>query len=207
VNSQDELLDHYRAVRAAVDLPLLVYNIPQTVKTKLDVPTVLTLASEGTVVGIKDSQNDLDWFRQVMTATHERGLAFRGFLGTRILIDAGIVAGADGAIPGISNVVAGDCVAVYDAAIRGDWTTANERTKRVLAAQKIINLAKGSPNSSSFSGMKAMLKALGVLSSARVRLPLRTVGPDEEQRIASAVAEFGLPAYARSAATAPRTRS
>src|SRR5579875_1637861 len=33
VNSQEELLDHFRAVRAAVDLPLMVYNIPQNVKT------------------------------------------------------------------------------------------------------------------------------------------------------------------------------
>jgi 4-hydroxy-tetrahydrodipicolinate synthase len=203
LNSQDELVEHFRAVRAAVDLPLLVYNIPQTVKARMEVPSVLTLADEGTVVGMKDSQNDLDWFRQVMTATRERGLGFRGFLGTRILIDAGLIAGANGAIPGISNVVAGDCVAVYEAARRGDWATADHHTRRTLEAQKVINIAHGSPNSSSFSGMKAMLKALGVLSTARVRLPLRTVGADEEARIAAATSEFGL----RGLAATPQTRS
>jgi 4-hydroxy-tetrahydrodipicolinate synthase len=202
-NSQEELLEHFRAVRAAVDLPLLIYNIPQTVKVRLDVGTAVTLASEGTVVGIKDSQNDLDWFRQVMTATRDRGLAFRGFLGTRILIDAGLIAGAHGAIPGISNVVADACVGAYQAARQADWALADRQTHRILDAQKVINLAKGSPNASSFSGMKAMLVALGVLSSARVRLPLRTVGPEELARIASATAELGLP----SLATTPQTRS
>ena len=194
VNSQDELLEHFRSVRAAVDLPLLVYNIPQNVKARMEVPTVLTLAKEGTVVGIKDSQNDLDWFRQVMTATSEAGLTFRGFLGTRILIDAGRLVGAHGSIPGISNVVAGDCVAIYNAAAKNDWETADRHTRRILAAQRVISIAKGSPTASNFSGMKAILKALGVIESARVRLPLRTVTADEETRIALAARDLELPA-------------
>jgi 4-hydroxy-tetrahydrodipicolinate synthase len=199
VNSQEELLEHFRAVRRAVNLPLLVYNIPQTVKVKMDVQTVLTLAREGTVAGIKDSQNDLDWFRMVMTAVREEGLNFRGFLGTRILIDSGLIAGAHGAIPGISNVSAADCVAVYEAARRGDWATADRHTVRTIKIQNIVNIAKGSPTASSFSGMKAMLKALGVISTSRVRLPLRTVTPEEEARIAQATADFGLPSPAMAA--------
>lgn len=196
VNSQDELLEHYRAVRQAIDLPLLIYNIPQNVKVKLDVATVLTLAREGTVAGIKDSQNDLDWFRQVMTGTRQAGLAFRGFLGTRILIDSGLLAGAHGAIPGVSNVNAADHVAVYEAARRGDWATADRHTVRTIEIQQIISIARGSPTASSFSGMKAILKALGVIRTARVRLPLRTVSAEEEARIAQAVSGFGLPALA-----------
>jgi 4-hydroxy-tetrahydrodipicolinate synthase len=148
------------------------------------------------VVGIKDSQNDLDWFRQVMSAVSDRGRPFRGFLGTRILIDAGLIAGAHGAIPGISNVGAADCVGAWEAAKRGEWHRADQHTRNLLKIQQIINLAKGSANSQSFSGMKAILKALGVISSARVRLPLRTVTPEEEARIAAAVREAGLRAPA-----------
>ena len=200
-NNQSELLEHYRATREAVDAPLLVYNIPQTVKVKLDVGTVLTLAREGTVVGIKDSQNDLDWFRQVMYGVRESGLNFRGFLGTRILIDSGLLAGAHGAIPGIGNVSAADSVAAYNAARAGNWQAADEHQHRIVKLQKVVNIAGGSPNSSSFSGMKAILKALGVVKTARVRLPLRTVTADEEARIAAAAADFGLPAFATPAQT------
>ena len=39
--------------------------------------------------------------------------------------------------------------------------------------------------------MKAILKARGVINTARVRLPLRTVGADEEARIAAAEREQG----------------
>jgi 4-hydroxy-tetrahydrodipicolinate synthase len=193
VNSQDELIEHFRAVRAAVDLPLLVYNIPQNVKARMEVPTVLTLASEGTIVGVKDSQNDLDWFRQVMTATGDKGLNFRGFLGTRILIDAGRIVGAHGSIPGVSNVVAAECVGAYEASQAGDWDAADRHTRRILDVQRIIGIARGSATASNFSGMKAILKSLGVVASARVRLPLRTVSADEEALIQTAVAAFGLP--------------
>src|SRR5919202_732807 len=48
-HSMDEMLTHYRTVKQAFpDLPLLVYNIPQNVKVKMAVPTVLELAREGT---------------------------------------------------------------------------------------------------------------------------------------------------------------
>jgi 4-hydroxy-tetrahydrodipicolinate synthase len=198
VNSQEELLEHFRAVRTAVDLPLLVYNIPQNVKARMEVPTVIILAAEGTVVGVKDSQNDLDWFRQVMTATADKGLNFRGFLGTRILIDAGRIVGAHGSIPGVSNVVAADCVGAYEASQEGDWIAADRHTRRVLDVQRIMSIARGSATASSFSGMKAILKSLDVLASARVRLPLRTVSAEEEARIQAAVSEFGLPSLATS---------
>lgn len=58
-NSQDELLHMYREVRDAIDAPLYIYNIPSTVKTRVEIPTIIELAREGTVAGIKDSQGDL----------------------------------------------------------------------------------------------------------------------------------------------------
>src|SRR5918911_3344065 len=85
-HSMDEMLIHFRTVKEAhPDLPLLVYNIPQTVKVKMTLPTTLQLAREGTVQGIKDSQNDLRWFRMLATSIRRDGLEerFRLFLGTR----------------------------------------------------------------------------------------------------------------------------
>src|SRR5919199_490093 len=106
-HSMDEMLTHFRALKQAhPDLPLLIYNIPQTVKVKMTLPTTLQLAREGTVQGIKDSQNDLRWFRLLVQSIRADGLEdqFRLFLGTRILIDAAFVIGAHGAIPATSNV-------------------------------------------------------------------------------------------------------
>jgi 4-hydroxy-tetrahydrodipicolinate synthase len=197
VNEQDELLDHFRRVRAEVDLPLLAYNIPQNVKAKFGVETILKLGQEGAIVGLKDSQNDLDWFRQVMTGARERGVALRGFLGTRYLIDAGLLAGAHGAIPGIANIAPRLCVECYEAARRGDFAAADRATARLIQITKLSGLVKGgSPTASNFATMKAALKQIGVLETGLVTAPLRNVTSEEEAKVADFVKQLGLRAPA-----------
>jgi 4-hydroxy-tetrahydrodipicolinate synthase len=192
VTSQSELLDHFRRLRAEVDAPLMVYNIPQTVKVKLDVSTMLQLVDEGTVMGLKDSQNDLDWFRQVMIGARRAGNEIRGFLGTQALIDAGLLAGAHGAIPSTSNIAPRACVGTYEAARRGDMASANLYQERVIATRSIASVVQGSTQGAILAGMKAALKLMGVIKSARVSGPFRTASADEEARIGQLIEELEL---------------
>ncbi len=192
VTSQSELLDHFRRLRAEVDSPLMVYNIPQTVKVKLDVSTMLTLAEEGTVIGLKDSQNDLDWFRQVMIGARRAGKQIRGFLGTQALIDAGLLAGAHGAIPSTSNIAPRACVGAYEAARRGDMASANLYQEKVIFARRITAVVQGSNQGAILAGMKSALKLMGVIKSAKVSGPFRTASADEEARIGQLIEELEL---------------
>jgi 4-hydroxy-tetrahydrodipicolinate synthase len=192
-NSQDELLAHFRGVRNAVDAPLFVYNIPSTVKVKVEVETIVTLAAEETVVGIKDSQNDLDFARTLFLEANQRGVPLRLFLGTRSLIDAALLVGAHGCIPGIANVVPKACVEAYEAAARGDFPVAFEAQQRVVDALAITRVIKASAPAAGMGGMKAALKAMGVIANAYVAAPLRSPGPEEEARIAVLARNLGLP--------------
>jgi 4-hydroxy-tetrahydrodipicolinate synthase len=185
-NNQVELLDHFRAMRAAVDLPLLVYNIPQTVKVKLDVSTMVTLANEGTVVGLKDSQNDLDWFRSVLVATREAAPGLRAFLGTRALIDAAVLIGGAGSIPGISNIYPRWCVECHEAAVRGDWAAAAGWQEKVMAGSAVTTGGAGSPTAQSLGGMKAVLQAEGIIAGRRLTAPLHTLTDAEAERVVAA---------------------
>lgn len=193
VNEQDELIEHFHAVRSAVDLPLLAYNIPQNVKAKFGVETILKLGADGTIAGLKDSQNDLDWFRQVMTGARERGIDMRGFIGTRFLIDSGILAGANGAIPGIANVAPRVCVEAYAAASRGDFAAADAATARLIKISRLASAAKGgSATASNFATMKVALKQMGVVSTGLVTAPLRNLTDDEQAKVAALVQSLGL---------------
>jgi 4-hydroxy-tetrahydrodipicolinate synthase len=192
-NSQDELLSHYRGVREAVDAPLFVYNIPSTVKIKVEVETIVTLAAEGTVVGIKDSQNDLDFARTLSLAATERGVPLRLFLGTRSLIDAAFLVGAHGCIPGIANVAPKACVEAYDAAWRGDFAVAFKAQQRVVDSLAVTRVAKGSAQAANMGGMKAALKAMGVIHHSLLAAPLRSPSPEEEERITEVTRRLGLP--------------
>jgi len=192
-NSQDELLDHFRAIREKVDLPLFIYNIPQTVKTKTDVGTALKLAEEGTVIGIKDSQNDLDWFRQVTVGARARGLDFRCFLGTRFLIDAAVTIGGSGAIPSMANVAPRACVAAYEAARRGDWAEAARQQERVMQVERISRVMHGGcANAALFSAMKTILVKQGVIASNMVSAPLRQLSPAEIEALDQVVQDLEL---------------
>jgi 4-hydroxy-tetrahydrodipicolinate synthase len=192
VNSQEELLQHYRAIREAVDAPLFVYNIPSTVKARVEIDTIVTLAAEGTVVGVKDSQGDLDFARTLIGKAAERGASLRVFLGTRSLIDAAVLIGADGCIPGIANVAPRASVDAYEAAARGDWTASAAAQQQVSEAIAVSRVPKGSPTAASLGGMKAALKALGVIAHSTLAAPLRSPTAEEEAQIADLTRELNL---------------
>jgi 4-hydroxy-tetrahydrodipicolinate synthase len=182
-HSMDEMLTHFRALKQAfADWPLLIYNIPQTVKVKMSLATTLQLAREGTVQGIKDSQNDLRWFRMLAVAIRSDGLEdrFRLFLGTRILIDAALIIGAHGAIPATSNVAPAAAAEAWEAAVRGDFGLAARAQEVVMSYEDLAGVAHGgSPDAASYSSMKNTLRDWGVIDSARLTRPLHELGEDE----------------------------
>jgi 4-hydroxy-tetrahydrodipicolinate synthase len=182
-NNQTELEAFYREIAKAVDVPLLLYHIPQTVKVRVDPPFVRKLANDGVIVGLKDSQNDLEWFRKVLVDAQADGVNLRAFLGTTGLIDATVAIGGVGAIPGISNVTASACVGAYEAARAGDLAGAARHQARVIAAANLGGvLAGASAIGSNFASMKAILVARGVIKTATCRAPFRSPTVEEAAR-------------------------
>jgi 4-hydroxy-tetrahydrodipicolinate synthase len=187
-HSMDEMLIHFRAVKEAhPDVPLLVYNIPQTVKVKMTVPTTLQLAREGTVQGIKDSQNDLKWFRALVQGIRADKLEerFRLFLGTRVLIDAGALIGAHGAIPATGNVAPAAAAEAWEAAAGGDFARAERAQQVVGLYEDLASIARGgSSDAASYASMKGTLREWGVISGVQLTRPLRgfTQAETEELR-------------------------
>jgi 4-hydroxy-tetrahydrodipicolinate synthase len=179
-NNQTELEAHFRAIHKAVDAPLLLYHIPQTVKVKVDPPVVRRLAADGVLVGLKDSQNDLEWYRRVLVSAKEDGVDLRCFLGTLGLIDLSIYMGGHGAIPSVANVAPELCVSIYEAARRGDLASAARDQERLMHTVKLAGvIADASPVGSTFAVMKSVLARRGVIANATCRAPFRTATPDE----------------------------
>jgi 4-hydroxy-tetrahydrodipicolinate synthase len=189
-NTQDELDAYYRQIHAAVDLPLLLYHIPQTVKVKVDPPFVRQLARDGVIVGLKDSQNDLEWYRRVLFNAQEDGVDLRCFLGTTGLIDLVVYAGGAGAIPGISNVTAAACVGAYEAARAGNVAEAARHQRRVVAAAQLAGVVQGaSQTGSNFAAMKAFLVARGIIKTAACRAPFRAPTEAEARRAVEIISQ------------------
>jgi 4-hydroxy-tetrahydrodipicolinate synthase len=195
-HSQDEVEAHFRAIRDAVDLPLFVYNIPQTVRVRVELPTLFRLIRDGVVSGMKDSQNDLEYMRLVAVSVRERGDAFTLFAGTRYLIDAAVLVGADGAIPSIANAFPALCVEAYEHASAGDFRAAAALCERLARLESLaLSAGSGSRNAAVLGFVKAVLAGEGVIESPRLTAPLRDLDGDAIEGVIRQVAEMeGAPA-------------
>src|SRR5262245_36133620 len=191
--SQPELLDHFRAVRAAVDLPVLAYDVPTAVNVKLELATITQLVDEGVIAGLKDSSGATEAFRRVLLAT--RGSDFRAFTGSELIVDACLRMGAHGSVPGLSNVFPAEYVRLYDLARAGDWESAAAIQERLLACFYEL-IAQGdpgySPSSSALGGFKTGLKLKGAILGTRVAAPLHSFSPAEEERVAGVMRRHGF---------------
>lgn len=192
-NAQDEVLDHYRHIRSRVGTPLWVYNIPQTVKTAVAPGTVATLASEGAVVGVKDSSGAGELLAELNVLCQQGELSLLRFLGTSYRMTVAKGVGVQGVIPGIANLIPAISVACWDAGQAGDEAKAKEANAKLLAFMKLGKLAKGgSPNAAAFGGMKSALKIMGVIDDDRMSRPFRSFTDDEKAGIPPILKELGL---------------
>ena len=192
-NAQDEVLDHYRYLKDRSGLPLWVYNIPQTVKTAVAPGTIATLASEGAVVGVKDSSGAGELLAELNVMCEQGDLQLLRFLGTMFRITNAGSVGVHGVIPGIANLAPAAAARGWEAGEAGDAATVKECNAKLLVAAGISRLSKGGgPNAASLAGMKAALKIMGILDSDTVTRPLRPLNDEEKQGIPGILANLGL---------------
>jgi len=191
--TQAETIEHFRLVHAAVDLPIMAYDIPATVVIKLESATIRQLYAEGVIVGLKDSSGAIDALRH--TLLHLRDTGFRAFTGSELIVDLSLRIGAHGGVPGVANVFPGEFVQLYDLATAGRWDDAARLQERLLLCFYEL-IAQGGPGysgmSSALGGFKTGLKLKGVISSTRVAAPLQSFTPAEEERVAEVLHRHGF---------------
>jgi 4-hydroxy-tetrahydrodipicolinate synthase len=171
--SQEEVVAHFRAIRAAVELPILAYDIPSAVQTKLARPTLVRLAEEGLIVGLKDSSGDTDNFRGVLLDTR-RFPGFAAFTGSELLVDLAMLMGAAGSVPGLGNVDPAGYVRIYDAVRAGDLDTARREQERLYRLFSIVTpgLDRMGFTASALGGFKTALVLRGVIATNVMGAPM-----------------------------------
>lgn len=95
--SQNELYDHYKAVAEAVDMPIVLYNIPARTGNALAPATVAKLSKIPNIVGAKDSSGNFDNMLQYIEQTRDSE-DFAVLSGNDSLILWNLLAGGTGGI-------------------------------------------------------------------------------------------------------------
>ena len=140
-NSQESLYEHYSNVAEAVDIPIIIYNMPARTGINISYKTVSKLAQIPNIVGIKDSSGNFDNMLRYIEETED----FAVFSGNDSLILWNLMAGGVGGISGIANIFPEIMVSIYTHWLAGDY---NEAKKVQDSIRPIRNcLALGNPNS------------------------------------------------------------
>lgn len=108
--SQDDLYEHYSAVAKAIDMPMLLYNIPARTGNNIAFGTVKKLMEFENIIGIKDSSGNFDNTLKYIENTDPR---IQVLAGSDSLILWTLMAGGTGAISGCSNVFPELMVSIY----------------------------------------------------------------------------------------------
>ena len=181
--SQEGLFRHYAAVAGAVDLPLIVYNVPGRTGVDLHPDTVEQLAALPSIVGIKDATGDPE--RPRVTGL----VAGRGFV-QLCGDDAGAVtfnlAGGRGCISVVANVAPALCARLQQACRVKDWAQARAIQARL---QPLVAALAREPNP---GPIKQALAYLRPGFDREPRLPLVGVAPSTADGIAQALVELAL---------------
>ncbi|MFH8218343.1 dihydrodipicolinate synthase family protein [Streptomyces sp. NPDC018057] len=176
-----ETAAHFRRVRDRVDLPLFAYDLPVSVHSKLSPALVLDLAADGTLAGVKDSSGDEGSLRRLLVALGGRegraagpAPAFSVLTGSELTVDAVLLAGADGVVPGLGNVDPAGYVRLYEAARAGDWSLAAAEQERLAALFAMVDAGPEDEmgrSSSALGAFKAALRLLGVIDRGDTAFP------------------------------------
>lgn len=191
--STPEILDHFRYISDAARVPVIAYDIPVCVHAKLDRASVVTLAREGVIAGLKDSSGDDSNFRFILG-----DLAGRAELslmtGSEIVVDSALAMGAHGVVPGLGNVDPAGYVRLWDAAQRGDWAAARREQERLCRLFEIVwvGLPRTSAGAAGVGGFKTAMRQLGIIATNTMARPQRTLNDEEAGRVAAILRTVGL---------------
>lgn len=141
--SQDELYEHYREVAEAVDLPIVLYNIPARTGNALAFATVEKLSKIPNIVGVKDSSGNFDNMLQYIEKTRYRK-DFAVLSGNDSLILWCLLAGGRGGIAGCANVFPSTMASIYDTFVAGDIEKAREIQDSIRSFRDCFKF--GNPN-------------------------------------------------------------
>jgi 4-hydroxy-tetrahydrodipicolinate synthase len=180
-----EIAEHFRLVKKACgDIPLYAYDIPVAVGgVKLETSTVLTLAAEGVIQGVKDSSGSDSSLRAVSIGRHKLGLKeFTVMTGSELTVDSALIAGMDGVVPGVGNIDPRGYVNIFNYVQAGEFDKARAEQERLFEMFGLVDVGPGhrmGRASSAIGAFKASLQLLGIIQDGRTAPPQIPLNADE----------------------------
>ena len=177
----EQMENYYRTLADSIKGPLMLYNILATTHMSIPVDVIRRLADHPNIVGLKDSERDLERMAQCIEIAKDRD-DFCYFCGWAAQSAHSLELGGDGIVPSTGNFVPEMFQQLYEAAIAGDMTTANRLQDETNEIAKIYQ--KDRTLGQSLTALKVMMQTKG-LCEPWMLMPLTRLSAEEEKAIAA----------------------
>ena len=174
-----QMENYYSRLADAITGPLMLYNILATTHMSIPVDVVRRLADHPNIVGLKDSERDLERMEQCIALSRGRD-DFSYFCGWAAQSAHSLELGGDGIVPSTGNYVPELFQQLYAAAIRGDMAEANRLQDVTNEIAKIYQ--KDRTLGQSLAALKVMMQTKG-LCDPWMLMPLTRLTPEEEKAV------------------------
>jgi len=180
--TQAGLVAHYKAVAEAVDIPIIMYNIPGRTGVNMLTETVAALAGLPNIVGMKEASGSLEQMTEVISLCGDRLTVVSGDDTLTLPLMA---VGGKGVISVVANIVPKETAEMTRAALNGDWKRAKELHLRLFP------LCKAMFYETNPIPVKTAMQLLGRLNG-ELRLPLCPMSQANRDKLQKALQAYGL---------------
>jgi 4-hydroxy-tetrahydrodipicolinate synthase len=171
--TQEGLYLHFKAISEAVDLPIIVYNIPGRTGVNVEVQTLVRLSQFNNIVAVKEASGNLAQVMDIIEALGDRITVLSGDDNLTLPIMA---LGGKGVISVISNLLPKPMVEFVEAALKGDFKKAKE------LHYHLIPLFKAAFIETNPIPIKTMMNLVG-MKAGPCRLPLCNMQPHNLEKV------------------------
>jgi 4-hydroxy-tetrahydrodipicolinate synthase len=180
--TQEGLYRHFRAVAEAVEIPVLVYNIPGRTGVNVETDTMARLARVPNIAGVKEASGSLEQMTQVIVAC---GPDFTVLSGDDTLTLPLMAVGGRGVVSVVANLVPRETAEMTHAALDGDFKRARELHLRLFPLCRAM-FFETNP-----IPVKEAMAMLGMIQP-EFRLPLCRMSDANRERLQGALTRHGL---------------
>ena len=181
--SQEGLYQHFKAILDAVDIPMILYNVPGRTVTNMLPTTVARLAVFPGVIGIKEASGSLSQISEVIQLCPKDFIVLSGDDFTAMPT---VLIGGKGVISVVSNLEPAKTAAMIEAALVHDVPRANELHYQLFSLMGAM-FCYPSP-----APAKKGLELMGRINSGEVRLPMTQMDESSLKQLETAMSASGL---------------
>lgn len=180
--TQEGLYQHFRTIAEAVELPLILYNVPGRTVADLSNDTTLRLAQIPNIIGVKDATGSID---RACDLIERAPKGFALYSGDDMTVAAFLLLGGHGTISVTANVAPRAMHDMCTAALSGDARTAREINARLVGLHRQL-FCEANP-----IPVKWAVAQMGLIGGA-LRLPLTPLAEACHERVRLAMRQAGI---------------